>query len=80
VSLFRLDFNSAIALTQDQATLHALMNWADFPVLGAFLGGRARGTTIGGGVGGGCGRIHRLMGVDEEGTLGRLKAVKKDPV
>jgi hypothetical protein len=44
---------------------------------GARIDRRARGTAIGGGTGGGCCRLQPADGADEEGTLARLKAVRK---
>jgi adenylate cyclase len=57
------------------------MSWAEFRILGGLLLTAERverrlAAVLAADVAG----YSRLMGIDEEGTLGRLKAVKKDPV
>src|ERR1700733_5446006 len=53
------------------------MHQAEMTTPGVFFDRRARGTATGGGAGGG---YSRVMGPDEEGTLARLKAVRKSLV
>ena len=48
--------------------------------VGGTLGRRARATATGGGAGGGCRRLSRLMGADEVGTLAALKALRREIV
>src|SRR6266478_5120993 len=49
------------------------MGWVEFPILGAFLAGERVQRRLAADVAG----YSRLMGLDEEGTLTRLKALRK---
>ena len=53
------------------------MRWAEFPILGAFLTGERVERRLAAVLAADVAGYSRLMGIDEEGTLARLKAVRK---
>ncbi len=53
------------------------MNWAEFPILGAFLTGEQVERRLAAVLAADVAGYSRLMGSNEEGTLARLKAVRK---
>jgi adenylate cyclase len=53
------------------------MGWVEFPVLGAFLAGERMERRLAAVLAADVAGYSRLMGLDEEGTLTRLKAVRK---
>jgi TolB-like protein/class 3 adenylate cyclase len=59
------------------AVLHALVRGVKFPTLGAFVTGERMERRLAAVLAADVAGYSRLMGVDEEGTLARLKAVRK---
>src|SRR6266851_7257831 len=53
------------------------MGWVEFPILGAFLAGERVQRRLAAVLAADVAGYSRLMGLDEEGTLSRLKAVRK---
>src|SRR5713101_4478497 len=53
------------------------MGWVEFPILGAFLAGERMQRRLAAVLAADVAGYSRLMGLDEEGTLSRLKAVRK---